>query len=42
MTRGLMRVIQLDKVQRGDQPDDFKPMPTIGKKRFGQLLGGRI
>lgn len=22
---------QLDKVQRGDQPDDFKPMPTIGK-----------
>jgi phage-related protein len=81
---------QLDKVQRGDQPDDFKPMPSIGKgieeirvsdssgayrviyfarradvvyvlhafhektqrtpkketeiakKRFGQLLGGRI
>jgi len=27
----MMRVIQLDKVQRGDQPDDFKPMPTIGK-----------
>lgn len=22
---------QLDKVQRGMQPDDFKPMPTIGK-----------
>lgn len=22
---------QLDKVQRGVQPDDFKPMPTIGK-----------
>jgi phage-related protein len=22
---------QLDKVQRGKQPDDFKPMPTIGK-----------
>jgi phage-related protein len=22
---------QLDKVQRGLQPDDFKPMPTIGK-----------
>jgi phage-related protein len=22
---------QLDKVQRGDQPEDFKPMPTIGK-----------
>jgi phage-related protein len=22
---------QLDRVQRGDQPDDFKPMPTIGK-----------
>jgi len=22
---------QLDKVQRGHQPDDFKPMPTIGK-----------
>ena len=22
---------QLDKVQRGQQPDDFKPMPTIGK-----------
>jgi len=21
---------QLDKVQRGGQPDDFKPMPTIG------------
>ncbi len=20
-------------VQRGDQPDDFKPMPTIGKGR---------
>ena len=22
---------QLDKVQRGDQPEDFKPMPGIGK-----------
>jgi phage-related protein len=22
---------QLDKVQRGGQPDDFKPMPSIGK-----------
>jgi phage-related protein len=22
---------QLDKVQHGQQPDDFKPMPTIGK-----------
>ena len=22
---------QLDKVQRGDQPDDFKPIPTAGK-----------
>lgn len=22
---------QLDKVQRGEQPTDFKPMPTIGK-----------
>ena len=22
---------QLDKVQRGDQPEDFKPMPSIGK-----------
>jgi phage-related protein len=22
---------QLDKVRRGDQPDDFKPMPAIGK-----------
>jgi phage-related protein len=22
---------QLDKVQRGVQPDDFKPMPSIGK-----------
>jgi phage-related protein len=22
---------QLDKVQRGSQPDDFKPMPTVGK-----------
>jgi phage-related protein len=24
-------VLSLDKVQRGLQPDDFKPMPTIGK-----------
>jgi phage-related protein len=22
---------QLDRVQRGKQPDDFKPMPSIGK-----------
>jgi phage-related protein len=22
---------QLDKVQRGGQPEDFKPMPSIGK-----------
>ena len=22
---------QLDKVQRGEQPDDFKPIPAIGK-----------
>ena len=22
---------QLDKIQNGLQPDDFKPMPTIGK-----------
>ena len=22
---------QLDKVQRGPQPDDFKPMPAVGK-----------
>lgn len=22
---------QLEQVQRGDQPDDFKPMPSIGK-----------
>lgn len=22
---------QLDRVQRGEQPGDFKPMPTIGK-----------
>lgn len=22
---------QIDKVQRGEQPDDFKPMPIIGK-----------
>jgi len=22
---------QLDKVQRGQQPDDFKPIPSIGK-----------
>jgi phage-related protein len=22
---------QLDKVQRGDQPDDFKPVPSVGK-----------
>lgn len=22
---------QIDKIQRGEQPDDFKPMPSIGK-----------
>ena len=22
---------QIDKVQRGEQPDDFRPMPAIGK-----------
>lgn len=22
---------QLDKLQRGEQPDDFKPMPAVGK-----------
>jgi len=22
---------QLDKVQRGEHPDDFKPMPSVGK-----------
>lgn len=22
---------QLNKIQRGEQPDDFKPMPSIGK-----------
>jgi len=22
---------QLDKLQRGQQPDDFKPMPVVGK-----------
>ncbi len=22
---------QLDRVQRGEQPDDFKPMPSIGR-----------
>ena len=22
---------QLDRVQRGEQPDDFKPMPAVGK-----------
>ena len=22
---------QLDKIQRGEQPDDFKPMPSIGR-----------
>lgn len=22
---------QLDKLQRGEQPDDFKPMPSVGK-----------
>ena len=23
---------QLDKIQRGEQPDDFKPKPSIGKE----------
>jgi phage-related protein len=27
----MMQVINSIKVQRGDQPDAFKPMPTIGK-----------
>ena len=22
---------QLDRIQRGEQPDDFKPMPAVGK-----------
>ena len=22
---------QIDKLQRGEQPDDFKPMPSVGK-----------
>ena len=26
----MTRAYQLDKVQRGHQPDDFKPMPGIG------------
>jgi phage-related protein len=28
---------QIDKAQRGEQPDDFKPMPSIGRalKRYG-------
>jgi phage-related protein len=26
----MTRAYQLDKVQRGNQPDDFKPMPGIG------------
>lgn len=34
---------QLDNVQRGEQPDDFKPMPAIGKGveeiRCGMSLG---
>lgn len=30
MTRGKTPV-QLDKVQRGESPDDYKPMPSIGK-----------
>jgi phage-related protein len=29
--RGTMRATKLDKVQRGEQPDDFKPMAAIGK-----------
>ena len=29
--RDTMPGYQLDKLQRGSQPDDFKPMPTIGK-----------
>ena len=26
-----MQGYQLEQVQRGEQPDDFKPMPTVGK-----------
>jgi len=29
--RGMMRVINSTKIQRGGQPDDFKPMALIGK-----------
>ena len=27
----MMWATKLDKVQRGEQPDDFKPMPGIGR-----------
>jgi phage-related protein len=37
---------QLDKVQRGEQPDDFKPMPSIGKglrkSGFGTMRTYRV
>jgi len=29
--RGMRRATNFDKVQRGQTPDDFKPMPQIGK-----------
>jgi phage-related protein len=29
--RGTTRGYQLGKVQRGEQPDDFKPMAAVGK-----------
>ena len=35
---------QLGRVQSGVEPDDFKPMPTIGKgvsKRLRELLQGQ-
>ena len=30
-THGKMHSRQLDRLQRGKQPDDFKPMPMVGK-----------
>ena len=30
-THGKMHSRQLDRLQRGKQPDDFKPMPIVGK-----------
>jgi hypothetical protein len=38
---------QLDQVQRGKQPNDFKPMPSVGrgvevaKGRYSELMRGR-